>query len=77
MGIERFCFASKNFVSGQQVRFTIIDDSNVTVFNGLATEWGTSGTYYVNFNFASTKNYLIIATEITGKWKAARLRKKV
>ena len=73
MAIKRIAFASKDFKTGQQVNFKIIDNNNLICFNDFGSEWLNAGVYWVEYNFSTTKNYLIIATEITGKWKSAYL----
>jgi hypothetical protein len=77
MSIERFGFVAKNFQSGQQVHFLIINESNNIVFDDYGTEWGNYGVYYITYNFNSNKNYLIIAEESEGRWKAAYMRSSI
>lgn len=68
-------FASKNYVSGQQVRFKIYNDDGHLVLNQVAHEWASTGVYFLdlNVNFCGDKTYLVIAEEVGGRWKASKL----
>lgn len=68
-------FASKNYVSGQQVHFKIYDSDGNLVKNQVAHEWANTGVYFLelNLNFGGDKTYLVIAEEANGRWKASKL----
>ena len=74
----RVVFASKNFISGQQVNFTIHDNLNNIVFNGLGSEWGSTGVYFLELSLRIRFNqfFLIIAEEVNGNWKSSKLLTK-
>lgn len=71
----RICFSTKNFISGQSIRFIVYDKNGNLIYNALGNEWGSNtGIYYVEGNLSFTKNgnesYLVIAEEVNGSWKA-------
>lgn len=71
----RVAFASKDFVSGQQVRFKLYDWNENLIDTSFGNEWANTGVYYKNYNLNTNarRNYLVIAEEITGTWKACKL----
>ena len=68
-------FASKNYVSGQQVRFKVYSEDGSLILNQLVPEWGHTGVYSmeIKLSFTGTKTYLVIAEEVNGHWKASKL----
>jgi hypothetical protein len=68
-------FASKNYVTGQQVRFKVYSNTGAEILNQLADEWDSTGVYFLelNLNFSGNKTYLVIAEEVSGTWKASKL----
>jgi hypothetical protein len=75
MARVRVAFASKDYVSGQQVRFKVYDDDNSLIYQGFGTEWANTGVYYVegDLNFWFGQTYLVMAEEVTGNWKASKI----
>lgn len=74
--LVRISFSSRNFVSGQNVKFFVYNKNGVLIYSGFGNELGTSGIYYVEGNLSFTllgqEVYTIIAEEINGNWKAHR-----
>jgi len=77
-------FVSKNFKSGQRVLFTVYNEQAKIIFSGLGKEWALTGVYYIDLEVPITsstetstdlknKFYLVIAEEINGVWKSAKL----
>ena len=76
MSIIKPVFVSKNFISNQQVLFSVYNQNHILITNIFGTEWGNTGTYYVERNVPFNNNnrsYLVIAEEINGVWKSAKL----
>lgn len=71
----RVAFASRNFVSGQQVRFKLYDRNEHLINTSFGNEWADTGVYYKDYNlsFGGNRVYLVIAEEVTGNWKASKL----
>lgn len=68
----RLVFASHGYVSGQDVNFKVYNSAQSLIFDGLASEFGTTGNYYIDISLEPTELYLIIAEEENGAWKASR-----
>jgi len=71
----RVAFASKNFISGQQVRFKLYDFNENLIENSFGNEWANTGVYYkdYNLNLNGRRTYLCIAEEVSGVWQASKL----
>lgn len=71
----RVAFASKNFVTGQQVRFKLYDRNENLIDNSFGNEWANTGVYYKDYdiNLSGRRTYLCIAEEVSGDWKASKL----
>ena len=71
-------FASRNFISEQQIKFTVYKYNGQIICQKNGIEIGNTGVYYIelnaNFNFfCFNRSYLIIAEEINGNWKSAKV----
>ncbi len=71
-------FASRNFVSGQQIKFTVYKYNGQIVFQGNGKEIGNTGVYYIELKMnlfwrLINETLLIIAEESNGNWKSAKV----
>lgn len=73
----RIYFASRDFQSSQQVIFKIYNSDGNIIYTNYGQELGDSGVYFisVNLDFGMLfwkKEYIVIAEEINGDWKATK-----
>lgn len=75
MARVRIAFASKDYVTGQQVLFKVYDKNENLIYQGFGNEWANTGVYYLegNLSFLFGQTYLVMAEEVTGNWKASKI----
>jgi len=68
----RIAFASKGFISGQQINFKVYDQDANIIFDNNGLEWGSTGIYYIDILLSPLIHYLVIASEANNAWQATK-----
>jgi len=80
MSKVKVAFASKNFQSNEMIEFKIYDQYENLIYESFGNEWSDSGVYYIEVNLYFPwffhRTYLVIAKEVFGIWKSAKLISK-
>ncbi len=66
----RIVFAAKDFNSGVDIKFKLYDMNGVKITHKMGDEIGNLGIYYKDFDLTPGEQYIIIASEVGGSWKA-------